>query len=341
MQHQAVKQAEAAHGAALAAYRKYEFKRAKGVIGRSKSPAEVAIDVILNALEAVRDDARRHYFESITRVEKASVADDRSGGKSVAARISRFKLMYIAEAEYSDELEIGVLFETVAESRQGSSPGPQPATYGLTVRSTPDGDNVYINEQGYGSTQVDVDLRPGDYTVRVEKAGYRTYTRTITLNAPYVVRARLKPTIYQIRENSPASPKVTIPKSKTIVERKSKLNTQPKKSYEIKYHKTIFGKIDYTRPIEISTKDYTITIIKQTPSEYQWNCLPTYPKSDKWRGSIWEGSISYHIVYGYGPSWSYKERNIKRIRFDAYGVVPSGPIRAEVKAMLEQCFSVG
>ncbi|MGQ4807686.1 Hercynine oxygenase [Candidatus Entotheonellaceae bacterium PAL068K] len=68
-----------------------------------------------------------------------------------------------------------------------------PPQHRLTVHSTPDGASVYINEQGYGSTRVDVDLRPGDYTVRVEKAGYRTYTEAMTLDAPRVVRATLQP----------------------------------------------------------------------------------------------------------------------------------------------------
>ncbi len=98
--------------AVLDAYRKYKFKRALGAIGRKEQPAKAAIDVILNALDEVRDDARQHYYKSVTRVENGRLDSEQEGRKNVVANIKRFKLVYLEEKEYTDDLEIGMLFET-------------------------------------------------------------------------------------------------------------------------------------------------------------------------------------------------------------------------------------
>lgn len=103
---------------AVGAYRKYKFKQAKGIIERHEQPADAAIEVILNALQEVRDDARRHYYDALTRVHGGRFVDERIDRKAVAARISRFKLIYLTEAQLSDELEIGILFETMAAQKE-------------------------------------------------------------------------------------------------------------------------------------------------------------------------------------------------------------------------------
>ncbi len=67
----------------------------------------------------------------------------------------------------------------------------------LTIRSNVVGDQVYINGLAKGSTRLDLELDPGSYRVRVEKAGYDPFEQRIELAAgeARVVRAQLQRTV--------------------------------------------------------------------------------------------------------------------------------------------------
>ncbi len=57
---------------------------------------------------------------------------------------------------------------------------PLPGTLRLTA--TPDGARIYVNDRFEGKASVALtDLKPGDYTVRVEMDGYGTVSRVVTL----------------------------------------------------------------------------------------------------------------------------------------------------------------
>ena len=61
-------------------------------------------------------------------------------------------------------------------------PAPQPeSNVVLTVRSNLYGDTVYIDGQAKGSTPQNLALEPGQYTVSVEKEGYKPYEKQVEL----------------------------------------------------------------------------------------------------------------------------------------------------------------
>ncbi len=184
----AVHEAAQQYEQAVAAYRKYKFKQAKGIIERSEQPADAAIEVILNALQEVRDDARRHYYDSLTKVHGGRFIDERVDRKDVAARISRFKLIYLAEAEFTEELEIGVLFETMAAQKgrlqeTAAPPGPVEANrLTLTVNSEPSDAIVRVlNIKPRYSPGMS--LEAGRYHIELSKSGYQTQRHWVQLSA--------------------------------------------------------------------------------------------------------------------------------------------------------------
>jgi len=81
------------------------------------------------------------------------------------------------EVTYRDE-EGNPLSDTVlANIYVGSKP---PAT--LTIESSPNA-SVYINDENKGTTPLTIELKEGEYTIRIEKEGYKTYTKTIELSS--------------------------------------------------------------------------------------------------------------------------------------------------------------
>jgi formylglycine-generating enzyme required for sulfatase activity len=183
----AVQDAASLYEQSVAAYRKYKFKQAKGMIGRSERPTDAAIEVILNALQEVRDDARRHYYDSLTKVDGGRFIDERVARKDVAARISRFKLIYLAEAEFTDELEIGVLFETMAARKASLQETPvSPATeeadnLTLTVNTEPADTTVRVlNIKPRYSPGMR--LEAGRYHIELSRSGYQTQRHWVELS---------------------------------------------------------------------------------------------------------------------------------------------------------------
>lgn len=65
----------------------------------------------------------------------------------------------------------------------------------ITVQSNVSDDTVFINDQPKGSTQLNVEMDPGSYSIRVEKSGYSSYSQRIDLAAgdKLVVKAQLQP----------------------------------------------------------------------------------------------------------------------------------------------------
>ena len=75
----------------------------------------------------------------------------------------------------------------------GEPPAPSAQQAVLTVRSNVLNDQVYIDGAAKGSTRLDLEIDPGSYLVRVEKAGYDPFEQRIELAAgeSRVVRAQL------------------------------------------------------------------------------------------------------------------------------------------------------
>jgi hypothetical protein len=62
------------------------------------------------------------------------------------------------------------------------APAPLPPTMGLVnVRSTPYLSEVFVDGDSMGYTPAKVSLPPGKHSFRVEKAGYKAWTKEITI----------------------------------------------------------------------------------------------------------------------------------------------------------------
>ena len=75
----------------------------------------------------------------------------------------------------------GASIEAAAQPAQ--KPEPAPTTGQLVVRSNVVGDSVSINGKDYGSTRLDLKLKPGNYDVTVAKQGFQPWHKEVSLDA--------------------------------------------------------------------------------------------------------------------------------------------------------------
>lgn len=61
--------------------------------------------------------------------------------------------------------------------------GAAPASIVVAVTSTPDGADITVDRKFVGSTPSTLQLTPGDHTIAIEKSGFKTWQRTMTLAA--------------------------------------------------------------------------------------------------------------------------------------------------------------
>jgi hypothetical protein len=79
---------------------------------------------------------------------------------------------------------VRVRVETVAERAPA-------VLYTLTVRADTEGASVYVDDHRRGTVPLSERLAPGKHRVRVEKAGYLAYQKSVTLDRDRTVQARL------------------------------------------------------------------------------------------------------------------------------------------------------
>ena len=63
----------------------------------------------------------------------------------------------------------------------------------LEVKSTPDGADITVDEKYMGSTPSTLKLTAGDHKIKLEKAGFKTWERTLTVGAG--TTATINPTL--------------------------------------------------------------------------------------------------------------------------------------------------
>jgi hypothetical protein len=72
--------------------------------------------------------------------------------------------------------------ERAAEPAPAPQPPPQPLNVGtVTVRSTPYLSEVFVDGDSMGYTPAKINLAPGKHTFRVEKPGYRAWTKEMMI----------------------------------------------------------------------------------------------------------------------------------------------------------------
>ena len=75
-----------------------------------------------------------------------------------------------------------------AAAQPAPAPAPEPEELSTVVlKSTPDGADVTVDGKFVGNTPSTVRLTPGDHRIAIEKAGYRTWQRTMTVNPGGIV----------------------------------------------------------------------------------------------------------------------------------------------------------
>ena len=53
----------------------------------------------------------------------------------------------------------------------------------VSVNTTPDGADIYTDDQFYGNAPVTLKLKPGKHTIRVKKAGYQDWSRDLSVDS--------------------------------------------------------------------------------------------------------------------------------------------------------------
>ena len=71
----------------------------------------------------------------------------------------------------------------VSESTASKSEGVTPNLSAVAIKSAPDGAEITIDGKLMGTTPSTIQLSPGDHIVVLEKSGFKTWQRTITVNA--------------------------------------------------------------------------------------------------------------------------------------------------------------
>jgi len=65
--------------------------------------------------------------------------------------------------------------------QNGSGADPAPST--VDIKSTPDGAEISVDEKFMGSTPSSLRLAPGDHKIKLQKPGFKTWERTMTVGA--------------------------------------------------------------------------------------------------------------------------------------------------------------
>jgi hypothetical protein len=83
---------------------------------------------------------------------------------------------------FSDDKKTTANTPKPAETAPPPAPAPLPATMGtVNVRSTPYLSEVFVDGDSMGYTPAKVSLPPGKHSFRVEKPGYKSWTKEITI----------------------------------------------------------------------------------------------------------------------------------------------------------------
>jgi hypothetical protein len=83
---------------------------------------------------------------------------------------------------FSEDKPAGGMAAKPAESAPPPPPAPLPPTMGtVNVRSMPYLSEVFVDGESMGYTPAKVSLPPGKHTFRVEKSGYKVWTKEITI----------------------------------------------------------------------------------------------------------------------------------------------------------------
>jgi hypothetical protein len=92
-----------------------------------------------------------------------------------------------AGATHSDALNIapgnpasGAQAAPPAAAPAAPNPAAEPST--VVIKSTPDGADITIDGKFIGNTPSTVKLAPGDHTILIEKSGFKTWQRTMTVS---------------------------------------------------------------------------------------------------------------------------------------------------------------
>jgi PEGA domain len=125
------------------------------------------------------------YLRSATGSLRLHISQRKTAGPMQAVTVEEKK--HLSELDAPPQSMIG--FSKAGEDKatapepapQPPTPPPAPSTGTVTVRSTPFLSEVFVDGDSMGYTPAKIALGPGKHSFRVEKAGYKAWTKEMTI----------------------------------------------------------------------------------------------------------------------------------------------------------------
>ncbi len=87
------------------------------------------------------------------------------------------------EGGTEESTRLGEFVATAIERMLGPEPQPEPELARVDIASTPAGGEVYVDKDFVGLTPVAVKLKPGEYTLRLSKVGFKETVQPLKVDA--------------------------------------------------------------------------------------------------------------------------------------------------------------
>ncbi|HNZ25768.1 MAG TPA: PEGA domain-containing protein [Spirochaetota bacterium] len=171
-------------------------------------------------------------------------------------------------------------------SNQNINANFAPISYNLSVSSNISGADVYINNQPYGKTPLNVSLPSANYNVTVKLAGYTDFASNVTLNSNQNINANLTPSSYTLSVSSNIAGADVYINNKLYGKTPLNVSLQPA-AYSVTVKSE--GYLDYRTNINL-TSNQNITA-PLTAQKYIILSLPVGTK-------LWLNGKAYHLNWG-------------------------------------------
>jgi hypothetical protein len=96
------------------------------------------------------------------------------------AAATHAEALNLAPGGPASDAQAGTPAAAPAAAPAGPSPAAEPST--VVIKSTPDGADITIDGRFIGNTPSTVKMAPGDHTILIEKSGFKTWQRTMTVS---------------------------------------------------------------------------------------------------------------------------------------------------------------
>jgi hypothetical protein len=133
------------------------------------------------------------YLRSATGSLRLHITQRKTAGPMQAVTAEEKKRLSELDAPPQSMVGFSKAGEDKAAAPEPAPPSPAPSTGTVTVRSTPFLSEVFVDGDSMGYTPAKIALGPGKHSFRVEKPGYKVWTKemTITVGSELMLDATL------------------------------------------------------------------------------------------------------------------------------------------------------